>query len=461
MEYRGHDAFAEIQKGLELFKFYFAMSHLSCRGQDGGIFNGIDALEKAIKDIDIKKLLTDLGPDGKPDLHLLPDISRLVLAMEQAQTAATRLADPDQNIPQIYYGEYYYKPPIEGTEWIINEDTAQTFKAHERVNDSWMPVLWDIFNLEQNPQNELKALNTLKSLYNHFLTPPSGEDKSAAEEETTFVEQQPSKFLKKINDFLRDPLGLLPESESESEPEPESDYSKFLKQFETAQESLGAFGLLFNQFKDVYGESLYNKSRYRYLQYVDVQPLDPDNTEFQDKTPEQKITFVLRGIAGIIRSDLVKRYSPKDGKTIPSELEETLKNLCLEKYAKDFEAIKHHIHEGCSQVSGLLLEKLNHIGDEISSTLQSKQSELETLGLDKLLKTLQPVTDNVLAIQGVSSSQNVSEREDDLRSSERELLTILKSRESLGQITGQLRESLHQITDLRGTLATLQQSQGM
>jgi hypothetical protein len=440
----GDGAFAEIQNGLELFEYYGAMNYLSDREQDGGIFNGIDALEKAIKDIDIKKLLTDLGPDGKTDLHLLPDISRLVLAMEQAQTAATRLADPDQDIPQKYYGQYYYKLREDG-QWTRNEDTPQAFKAHERVNEFWMPVLWDIFNLEQNPQNEPQALNTLQSLSNHFLTPPSGEDtgedKSAVEEKTTLVEQQPSKFFKKIKDWLRYPLGLLPEPEPEpeSESEPESDYSKFLKQFETAQESLGEFGPLFNQFKDVYGKSLYKKCRYRYSQYVAGQPLGPDNTEFQDKTREQKITFVLRGIAEIIRSDLLKRYSPKDGQTIPSELEETLKNLCLKKYAKDFEAIKHHIHEGCSQVSGLLLEKLNHIGDEISSTLQSKRSELESLGQEELLKTLQAVTDNVLAIQGDSSPG----------SSERKLLTIL-----------QLRDSLGQITDLRGTLATLRQSEG-
>jgi len=385
MEYQGHDDFAEIQKGLELFECYGAMNYLSRRGQDGGIFNGIDALRKAIIGIDIQQLLSYSSSDGKPDLHLLSNISRLVLAMEQAQTAATCLADRDQDIPQIYYGEYYYKPPIEGTEWITNEDTAQTFKAHERVNDSWMPVLWDIFNLEQNPQNELKALNTLQSLYSHFLTPPSGEDKSAAEEETTFVEQQPPKFLKQIKNFLRDPLGLLPEPEPEPEPEsePESDYSKFLKQFETAQESLGAFGPLFKQFKDVYGESLYNKSRYGYLQYGNVRPLDPDNTEFQDKTREQKITFVLRGIAEIIRSDLVKRYSPKDGKTIPSALEETLKNLCLEKYAKDFETIKDHILSGCSQVSRSLLERLAHIEQWLSSedAQMSEGGDKERMGL--------------------------------------------------------------------------------
>lgn len=66
-------------------------------------------------------------------------------------------------------------------------------------------------------------------------------------------------------------------------------------------------------------------------------------------------------IVQTIRGDLEQK------KSLPDGLEETLKNLCFQKYTEDLEAIKHHIHEGCSQVSRLLLERLDHIEQWLSS----------------------------------------------------------------------------------------------
>jgi hypothetical protein len=78
-----------------------------------------------------------------------------------------------------------------------------------------------------------------------------------------------------------------------------------------------------------------------------------------------------------IRGDLKQRQS------LPEGLEETLKNLCLEKYAKDFETIKDHILSGCSQVSRLLLEKLDHIEQWLSSEEAEdlKGGDKERMGL--------------------------------------------------------------------------------
>jgi hypothetical protein len=66
-------------------------------------------------------------------------------------------------------------------------------------------------------------------------------------------------------------------------------------------------------------------------------------------------------IVQTIRGDLEQRQSLPDG------LEETLKNLCLERYPQDLDAIKKHMSEGCSKVSRLLLERLDHIEQCLSS----------------------------------------------------------------------------------------------
>jgi hypothetical protein len=66
-------------------------------------------------------------------------------------------------------------------------------------------------------------------------------------------------------------------------------------------------------------------------------------------------------IVQTIRGDLEQRQSLPDG------LEETLKNLCLERYPQDLDAIKKHMSEGCSKVSRLLLERLDHIEQWLSS----------------------------------------------------------------------------------------------
>jgi hypothetical protein len=83
------------------------------------------------------------------------------------------------------------------------------------------------------------------------------------------------------------------------------------------------------------------------------------------KLPESVLSYYPNAASSTIveriRGDLEQRQS------LPEGLEEILKNLCLQKYTKDLEAIKHHIHEGCSQVSGLLLERLDHIEQWLSS----------------------------------------------------------------------------------------------
>ena len=187
-------------------------------------------------------------------------------------------------------------------------------------------------------------------------------------------------------------------------------------------------------------------------------------------------------IVQTIRGDLEQK------KSLPDGLEETLKNLCLQKYTEDLEAIQHHIHEGCSKVSRLLLEKLDHIEQWLSSedAQMSEGGDKERMGLlrsgiaikkkylatscrETALLCLQLMVPPQLGrILGGQDQEGPSQA--DLRNSlayltglSEQIVHLLEIRKELDLLKARQAErenAPEQIRQLRETLVALQQPQG-
>ena len=184
-----------------------------------------------------------------------------------------------------------------------------------------------------------------------------------------------------------------------------------------------------------------------------------------------------------IRGDLEQR------KSLPEGLKEILKNLCLQKYTKDLEAIKHHIHEGSSQVSGLLLEKLDHIEQWLSSedAQMSEGGDKERMGLLRsciaikrkhlatpyrelallcLQLTVPPQLGRILGVQDQEgpSQEDLSDVLEHLKDLLEKTQYFLKERQELDLLKARQAErenAPEHIRQLRETLVSLQKSQGM
>jgi hypothetical protein len=183
-----------------------------------------------------------------------------------------------------------------------------------------------------------------------------------------------------------------------------------------------------------------------------------------------------------IRGDLKQRQS------LPEGLEEILKNLCLERYPQDLDAIKKHMSEGCSQVSRSLLERLAHIEQWLSSedAQMSEGGDKERMGLlrsgiaikrkylatscrETALLCLQLMVPPQLGrILGGQDQEGPSQA--DLRNSlayltglSEQMVHLLEIRKELDLLKARQAErenAPEQIRQLRETLVALQQPQG-
>ena len=187
-------------------------------------------------------------------------------------------------------------------------------------------------------------------------------------------------------------------------------------------------------------------------------------------------------IVQTIRGDLEQK------KSLPDGLEETLKNLCLERYPQDLDAIKKHMSEGCSKVSRLLLERLDHIEQWLSSedAQMSEGGDKERMGLlrsgiaikrkylatscrETALLCLQLMVPPQLGrILGGQDQEGPSQA--DLRNAlanltglSEQMVHLLEIRKELDLLKARQAErenAPEQIRQLRETLVALQQSQG-